>query len=245
MIIEEASAFKKQGYQQLTVQLKNTPIPDTEILHNLSLYQTHSAMAHQIYINDLYKKIIDIPGVIMEFGVRWGRNLSLFSTLRDLYEPMNYARKIIGFDTFEGFPSVSDQDGNHEVIQVGSYSVSNNYDEYLKGLLSARETAGLMSKKNNFELVKGDATRTLPEYMKEHQETIISFAYFDMDLYKPTKDCLMSIIDRIPKGGIIAFDELNCSEFPGETVALIETLGLHKRPIFRNRYIPYQSYVVF
>jgi hypothetical protein len=36
--------------------------------------------------------------------------MALFTTLRNIYEPYNMSRKIIGFDTFEGFPSVSPQD---------------------------------------------------------------------------------------------------------------------------------------
>ena len=39
----------------------------------------------------------------MEFGVRWGQNLITLNNLRGIYEPFNHSRKIIGFDTFEGF----------------------------------------------------------------------------------------------------------------------------------------------
>ena len=37
----------------------------------------------------------------MEFGVQYGLSLSYFK-LRAIYEPYNYSREIIGFDTFKG-----------------------------------------------------------------------------------------------------------------------------------------------
>mgnify|MGYP003971701973 CR=1 FL=1 len=33
---------------------------------------------HSRNSNEIYKKIIDVHGVIMEFGTRWGQNLALF-----------------------------------------------------------------------------------------------------------------------------------------------------------------------
>ena len=56
-----------------------------------------------LYYNEIYKKILDKPGVIMEFGVQYGESLSTLIKLRGVYEPYNYNRKIIGFDTFVGF----------------------------------------------------------------------------------------------------------------------------------------------
>ena len=53
----------------------------------------------------------------MEFGVRWGRNMSLYTSLRHIYEPYNSSREIIGFDTFEGFPSVDPKDGNSDFVK--------------------------------------------------------------------------------------------------------------------------------
>ncbi len=56
----------------------------------------------------------------MEFGVKWGQNLALFQSFRGMYEPYNHNRKIIGFDTFEGFPSVDKKDGGSKIIKAGA-----------------------------------------------------------------------------------------------------------------------------
>ena len=46
---------------------------------------------------EIYRKILDVHGVIMEFGVRWGRNLALFESLRGIHEPFNHNRKIVQY----------------------------------------------------------------------------------------------------------------------------------------------------
>ena len=79
-----------------------------------------------------------------------------------------------------------------------------------------------------FELVKGDATQTLPKYLKKNPQTLISLAIFDMDVYYPTKKVLKKILSRMYKGSVLVFDELNSKDHPGETQALLETLNIKK-----------------
>ena len=40
-------------------------------------------------MNELYQKTLDVTGDILEFGCRWGQNLSLFLNFRGIYEPYN------------------------------------------------------------------------------------------------------------------------------------------------------------
>jgi hypothetical protein len=109
--------------------------------------------------------------------------------------------------------------------------------------LCIHEADSPISHKKKFELVIGDATETIHDYLKRQPETIISLAYFDFDIYQPTKVCLEAIIPRLTKGSILAFDELNCPEFPGETLALIETLGLSKYGLRRDPNNPLVSWL--
>ena len=80
--------------------------------------------------------------------------------------------------------------------------------------------------------------------MNRHPRTIVSFAYFDFNIYAPTKACLEAILPRLTKGAILAFDELNCPEFPGETIAVMEVLGLSKFSLKRSLLNPLISYMV-
>lgn len=190
----------------------------------------------------LYAEILHTHGLIMEFGVRWGQNLSLFSSLRGIHEPFNYNRKIIGFDTFAGFPSVDEKDGSR--VKPGDYSVAEDWQSLLEEILNFHEHNSPIEHKKKLQLVKGDATKTLPLYLKEHPETIIALAYFDFDLYQPTKTCLEAILPHLTKGSVVAFDELNCENFPGETLAVKEVLGLSRYSLRRFPDSPMTSYIV-
>ena len=180
----------------------------------------------------------------MEFGVRWGQNLSIFSALRGIYEPFNRHRKIIGFDTFKGFPSIHSKDGKSTLMKKGQLDLTKNYDLYLEKILQFQETDNPISHLKKFEICKGDATKELPKYLKNNPETIVSLAYFDLDLYKPTKKCLEIIKSRLVKGSVIGFDELNDPDSPGETLALKEAIGLNNIRLKRYKFASRVSYFV-
>jgi hypothetical protein len=48
----------------------------------------------------------------------------------------------------------------------------------------------------------------------------------------------------MPKGAIIAFDELNQKQWPGETMAVLEEIGLNRLRIQRVPFTPSISYAV-
>jgi hypothetical protein len=228
--------------QDFAAKLRVTSISDNELLDNMGLFLTRQTLSRINFIQNLYKMIVPVHGVIMEFGVRWGQNMALFSNLRGIHEPFNYNRKVIGFDTFKGFPSVANEDGS--LVQEGDYSVSENWKSRLVDILDFHEKNAPISHKLKFELVEGDASKSLPAYLKKHPETVISLAYFDFDIYTPTKSCLEAILPHVTKGTVIAFDELNCPEFPGETIAVREVLGLSRYGLRRDPSNPLTSYLV-
>lgn len=228
--------------RQLVTHLRETAIPDNELLDNLGLYLTRQTLSRINFIQKLYEMIVPVHGVIMEFGVRWGQNLALFSMLRGIHEPFNYNRRVIGFDTFSGFPSVSAEDGS--LVKEGDYSVVPGWKQELEMILNFHEQNAPIPHKKKYELVEGDATQTIHQYLSDHPETIIALAYFDFDVYKPTRDCLEAILPHLTRGSVIAFDELNCPEFPGETVAVREVLGLSRYAIRRDPSSPLTSYLV-
>jgi hypothetical protein len=80
--------------------------------------------------------------------------------------------------------------------------------------------------------------------LKENPQTIISLAYFDFDLYEPTKYCLEAILPHVTKGTVIGFDEVNDKTTPGETVAVREVFGLDRYAIKRYRWNARTSYLV-
>ena len=227
---------------RLAAALRDAPIPDAELLDNLGLFLTRQGLSRLSFIQALYEMIVPVHGVIMEFGVRWGQNMALFSTLRGLHEPFNHNRKIVGFDTFAGFPSVGAEDGG--AVKPGDYGVSDGWKARLEAILDFHEQNAPIPHKKKYELVEGDATATLPAYLQRQPETIVALAYFDFDLYAPTKACLEAILPHLTRGSVLAFDELNCPEFPGETLAVREALGLSRYAIRRDQNNPLMSYLV-
>lgn len=222
----------------------NSPLPDNEKLFNTGLFLKRQELSKVLFLNILYQELLKVQGVIIEFGVRWGQNLVTLTNLRGVYEPYNYGRKIIGFDTFEGFKNVSKQDGGHKIIHDGAFSVTDDYQNYLERLLNVHEKESPLNHLKKSTIIKGDAIGKLKEYLKNNPETLIAFAYFDFDIYKPTKECLQLILPHMPKGAILVFDELLDPQFPGETVALKEVLDVTKYKIHRNPFGGLQSYII-
>lgn len=218
------------------------PIPREELLSNLGLFLNRQTLSRILFMHDLYRRIVDVHGIVVEFGCRWGQNLALFSSFRGMYEPFNHTRKIVGFDTFSGFPRTSPEDGDK--ASVGGWPVNEGYPAYLDSVLAYHQGESPLSHIKKYEIVEGDVTVTLEAYLREHPESIIALAYFDLDLYAPTARCIELIRDRVTKGAVLGFDELNWATFPGETIAYMETIGLARYPIRRDANNPTCSYVV-
>jgi hypothetical protein len=235
-----ASQAQQQARAALVRRLQDTQIPPDELLDHLPLFASRHALGRVLVLHALYERILDVHGVILLFGVRWGRDLAILQALRSMLEPGNASRRIIGFDTFEGFPSVSDLDGD---ARTGDYGVSADHAAVLEDLLAHRDTeeGNLYPRR---EIVRGDASRSLPEWLEAHPETVVAMAYFDMDLYAPTRDCLEALGPYITRGAVIGFDEVGHPGWPGETVALREVRGLHNVRLQRTRFAGAPSFFV-
>ena len=239
-----ASEGERSAREDLHALLEACPIPREEMLANLGVFLTRQSLSRTLFMADLYRRIIEVHGIVIELGVRWGRDLALFQALRGIYEPYNYTRRIVGFDSFDGFPSVDAKDGSAEIASSGAYRVTDGYDAYLGDVLDQHERESPLAHIRKHELIKGDATQTLPAYLEEHPETIVAFAYFDFDIYEPTKRCLEAIRPHLTRGSVLGFDELCHPDFPGETLALKEVLGLDSHRLRRSPIGSYPSFLV-
>ncbi|MBI5367740.1 MAG: crotonobetainyl-CoA--carnitine CoA-transferase, partial [Planctomycetes bacterium] len=160
-----SSSGEKEAQARFAELLRNSPLPSDELLPNLGLYLTSKNLSRVLFFYEIYRKILETHGVIIEFGVRWGQTLSLLSALRGIFEPFNRHRKIIGFDTFAGFKGLSETDGAACKCADGSFSVPAGYQGYLERLLALQEELNPLGHLRKFELVAGDATQTVPAYL--------------------------------------------------------------------------------
>lgn len=239
------SGSEKESRGALLGALKSTPVPDEQLLSNLGLFLDSKSLSRVLFMDFLYRQIVDVQGVVMEFGTRWGQNLALFSSLRAIYEPYNRHRQIVGFDTFSGFPAIAPQDGKSDLMHKGHLDVGEGYDGYLAQVLAIHESINPLPHIPKFQLRKGDAVEQLPRFLQDHPQTIIALAYFDFDLYEPTRKCLEIIKPRLTRGSVLGFDELNDPDSPGETLALMEVLGLNNVRVKRFPFASRVSYLVF
>jgi len=205
--------------------LHETPIPRPELIDNLGLYLGRKQLMDLLAMDSLYRMIKDTPGVIVEFGPRWGRHLGVLTALRALYEPYNVHRRIIGFDTFAGFPNVSELDQGSRHATVGGLSVTPGYEEHLDQVLAAHESTEPLSHVRRTYTCAGDVRQALPQYLAANPQTIVAMAYFDLDLYEPTRDVLTMLQPYLTEGSVLAFDQVGHAKWPGETIALREVLG--------------------
>jgi len=198
-------------------------------------------------MNEIYQQILNVHGIVIEFGVRWGRNLALFESFRGVYEPFNHTRKIVGFDTFGEVPSIHEKDGNADIVSAGAINVPQGYEKRLTEVLECHEQESPTAHKKKYELVKGNASEQIELYLERNPETVIALAYFDFDLYEPTRDCLCAIKKHVTRGTILGFDQLGCHDLPGETIALRDVSvlkNLRGYKIVHSPFSPTQSYVV-
>ncbi len=159
-IIQQLSPKDQETRGQLGQLFDDAPIPAGERMAQLPLFLTRQQISRILFLHHVYQQIVDVHGVIMEFGVRWGQQLAVLQALRGIYEPYNYTRKVVGFDTFSGFVDVAPQDGRAEHVEAGAYAVSQNYQEYLAKLLVTHEQESPIPHIPKWELVVGDVRDT-------------------------------------------------------------------------------------
>lgn len=231
-------------YSQLSEFIDSVECDGIKKINTFPVYATRQNITSFLERYELYKLCKNTPGSIVECGVAGGFGLMSFSHFASIFEPYHYTRKIIGFDTFDGFVGITKQDSTSkaEHLKVGGLK----FDSYdlLQKAISLYDQNRALGHLNKVELVKGDISKTFPEYLEANPSLVIAMLYMDLDLYKPTLDTLKLIKDRIPKGGIIVFDELNHPDYPGETIAAMEALGIHNLKLRRFDFSSMMSYAI-
>ena len=208
-------------------------------------YASRQALAKFLTKYEIFQKILHVNGSIVEAGVLHGGGTLAWAKLSSILEPTNHTRKIIGFDTFAGFPSINDKDKkgtDGSLLKIGE--LKGSAQKSVTEAVSIYDENRPLNHIPKVELVEGDIVNTAPAYIKENPHLVISMLYLDVDLYEPTKVMLETFLPVMPKGAMIVFDELNAKMFPGETIAVDEILGIRNLEIKRFTFDSYVSYAV-
>jgi hypothetical protein len=215
-------------------------------LNNFARFVPRQALSLFLAKHELFQHVLPVHGNIVECGVFLGGGLFSWAQFSAIHEPVNHGRKVIGFDTFDGFPAIGAKDqgegtGSREKV-VGGYRFDGRAElETGVKLFDLNRHVGHIPK---LELVPGDANVTIPQYLEENPHLVVALLYLDFDLYEPTRTALRAFLPRMPAGAVLAFDELNQRAWPGETLAVLEEVGLRKLHIRRFPFTPALSYAV-
>lgn len=229
----------------IDILFEQSACPTNDKLRNFPKYVRRQEIARFLCRYEIFKRQLGIKGSIVECGVHHGGGLMTWAQISATLEPYNYHRKVIGFDTFEGFPDVVAQDGNGDNAKAGAFGEGYDIHAELAQSIGEFDSNRFINHIQKVELVKGDANKTIPQYLADNRHLLISLLYLDFDIYQPTVTALTHLLPRIPKGGIIAFDEVNNPDWPGETLALLEKLELKRHRLECLEFEPNISFIQF
>jgi len=152
--------------------------------------------------SELYLKVKDLAGDILEFGVFKGAGIALFLNLKMMYEP-NSLMKVIGFDYFDGDKLTNSLDG----LNKNMMSAVLNRAKFNE--LSIESVKKRLSNFNDthYKLIEGDGVLNSNEYSIENPGARIKLLYMDIDLGEPTYKILKTLWNKVVRNGIIVFDE--------------------------------------
>lgn len=231
-------------YAELNTFIDNASWSALDKLSHFSVFTPRQFITRFIEAYEFYRLVRNVPGCILECGVGSGSFLMSMAHCCAIHEPYHYTRRLIGFDTFSGFtpPSTEDQSSGAAHMKTGGLDWD-SYEVLLKSIefYDRNRALGHIQK---VQLVKGDISQTLPVFLEENPCIIVGMLHLDLDLYRPTKDAIELLRDRIPRGGVIVFDEPNHADYPGETIAMMETLGLQNIELKRLEVSSMAAYAV-
>lgn len=234
-------------FAQLQSHFLESPGSINEKLDSFSRYVPRQSIATFLARKELFDKILDLHGHIIECGVFRGAGLFTWANLSTIFEPYNHTRRIIGFDTFTGFPEIDSKDKTIDAQEL-EYKKSGGLEveskESIRASIAHFDKNRFISQIPRVQLISGDAYHTIPEYVTENKHLVVALLYLDFDIYKPTRVAVEQLWERMPRGSIIAFDELNQEQWPGETLAILETIGFNSLSVKRFPYQPQISYAV-
>lgn len=101
-----------------------------------------------------------------------------------------------------------------------------------------------MKQFEKIRLVKGDASETIPMFVKENPHLIVSLLICGTDIYSPTYTALKHFYPLMPKGAVVLFGATSFNVNLGETVALKDVVGIDAVRLERFDFATKSSYFV-
>lgn len=231
---------------QIFRAMNDYPATDIEKERSLGLFLRGSLLARIFAITDIYKQIVALPGAILDIGTWRGQTAVICENLRAIFEPLHFNRRIICFDTFDGYEGFSEKDKATDLHKDGTYGVGGKgYAEFLSKLLVLHEKSNAMGENHGkHRVIAGDCRKTIPDFFKENSHECVSLAFFDVNAYDPTEESFKAVWKRLVPGGIAAFWQLTRNSIPAEGMVYAEKiLGKYAHKIQRCETYPGLCYI--
>jgi len=214
---------------------------DAETHYNL--FMNEERFSKLLIHYEIFKKIKKMDGAIVECGVFKGTSFSRFAMLRELIgNPKK--NKLIAFDVFsDSFPNTKYMNEKkqraHWLKTAGGSSIATSQ---LNKIFKKKKI-------KNYELVKGDVLKTIPEYLKKNPNLKISLLNIDIDFVETTECVLENFYSRVSQGGIILFDNYEGvgtggTFYHGETNTINKFLKKVKKKIIKFPFCNRPSYII-
>lgn len=232
--------FDKAISQQIKDIVRNSNLPSDEILELWPLFTRRINFLKLLGLIEVFQLVKNRPGNIVECGVYKGQSLALFYKLLETYCPGDSLKRIIGFDTFEGFVSLHKNDGPKDDSRAkfeGGWN-SKDFLSTLQSTLNLMQQDSYLPRLKRVELIQGDVANTIPEFVEKNPGLRISLLNLDLDLYEPTKIALEYLYPLVVSGGVVILDEYAMAGFPGESKAYDEYFGSSKPTLTKFPYTP-------
>jgi len=214
---ESRDVLYKQSRKKLSEHLGRMEI--FEVVDHFGLYSGTQTIGRFLFIYELMKEAIGIPGDIVEFGCWKGSNLLFMAKVMSLLQP-NSIKQVYGFDSFEGLQTFTDEDG--ENARVKNQDRYKGDEDVIRRCLKTYEMESWVS------LIIGNALDTIDVFEAENEHVMLSLSYIDFDLYAPSLKALEFSHRNLSIGGYIVLDDALISEWKGESKALKEFLANHE-----------------
>jgi hypothetical protein len=222
--------------QQLENHFKKYSISHNEIWKNFPIYVRRSVLKKFLAHYELFRKVINLPGDIVELGIYRGASLFSWANFSEIRNMGDRQKRIFGFDNFSGFSKIDKKDGkqNKDFNKISGGFDSKNFEEPLMDAISIFDNDRFIPYKDRIKIIKGNVENTIPTFVKNNPGIRISLLHFDVDLYKPTLIALKKLWPLVVPGGIVVFDEYGIPPWEGESKAVDEFFKNQK--IILNRF---------
>ena len=165
---------------------------------------TATSIVEALFILKYLYTAMEVEGDICEFGVAAGATSALLAN-----EIRSTSRHIWLFDSFAGLPEPTESD---QIVNTRDWIGAMCFPRFVV----EKRLREIGFPQDRVHIVAG----FFPQSAKRNAPDRVCFAYVDFDLYRPIRDALEFVDQRMSKGGMIVVDNYGDPVFPGAQKAV-------------------------